>query len=179
VKINIRDIAEGGLVLQLSGEDDILSESLARRELRVTINPRVWGRLQIVNDGGETLFFGIVEGAAHLPCSRCLSEFRLALKVSPHLVIRRGDVQGRVHAESGEEEADAVFIEGEEIDIGEILVQELLLEIPMKPLCRDDCPGLCPRCGALKGSPECQCPAEPSGNQRWAVLSRLKDQVGP
>jgi uncharacterized protein len=55
-------------------------------------------------------------------------------------------------------------------------LQELLLEVPMKPLCREDCAGLCPRCGALLGSDHCTCTAESAGDSRWAALARLKKE---
>lgn len=181
MRINVQDIPEGGLLLQLTGEEDILAESLTRMgpQSGVTVDPKVRGTLQIVKDAGEILFFGVLEGVVHLQCSRCLSDFSLEVKVNPKLVVRRGDVRSRDQQESAEGEAAAVFIEGDEIDVGDIIVQELLLEIPMKPLCREDCPGLCPRCGALKGSPECRCPADEPVDSRWAVLSRLKKQMSP
>jgi DUF177 domain-containing protein len=179
VRINVQDIPEGGLLLQLTGEDDVLSESLARLKPQkgVTIDPKVHGTLQIVKDGSEIRLFGMVEGVVRLRCARCLSDFPLEVKVSPDLVVRHGDLTSRGRQESAEGEVEALFIEGEEIDVGDVIIQEFLLEIPMKPLCRDDCPGLCPRCGALKGSPECKCPDEEPADSRWAALARLKKRM--
>ena len=179
MRVNIQDIPEGGLLLEFTGEEETLSESLARLKPQegVTIDPTVRGSLQIVKDGGEIRLFGVVEGVVRFRCARCLSDFTLDVKANPNLAVRGGDLTSGAEQESAEEEAEAFFVEGDEIDVGDVIVQEFLLEIPMKPLCREDCPGLCPRCGALKGSPECTCSDEGPADSRWAPLAKLKKRM--
>ena len=127
---------------------------------------------------GMTFFYvGSVSALLHLQCSRCLADFTAAKDTDLNLVIRRGDVEIPLRDEREQPEADAVLVKGSELDPGELIVQELLLNVPMKPLCREDCPGLCPHCGALKGSRECTCPDDGPVDPRWEALARLKDKI--
>ena len=61
----------------------------------------------------------------------------------------------------------------EEIDISEDIRSELLLELPMILLCREDCKGLCPECGADLNSGECGCAGSPGGALAWGELDKL------
>ena len=56
--------------------------------------------------------------------------------------------------------------------------QEILLDIPMKPLCRDDCPGICPGCGFATGSEQCTCDSGKQIDPRWLELRKIRDQIG-
>jgi uncharacterized protein len=58
-----------------------------------------------------------------------------------------------------------------------VIVQEILLSLPMKALCREDCPGLCPQCGAMKDSAECRCSNQDRIDPRWAALEDLKKRI--
>lgn len=71
-----------------------------------------------------------------------------------------------------------VVVEGDVLDTRDLVLEQLQLNIPMKPLCRPDCLGLCARCGADLGAGECSCAAaEP--DPRWAALASLKGKLGP
>ena len=73
---------------------------------------------------------------------------------------------------------DAYLLEGDQLNLAELVREHLLLALPDAPLCRDDCPGLCPVCGADKSNPaeaECGCSTTPT-DPRWAALEGLADQ---
>jgi len=72
-----------------------------------------------------------------------------------------------------ESDLGVLYVEGPVLETDPILVEQLQLNIPMKPLCRPDCPGLCPRCGADLNLGSCECTA-PTGDSRWAALSVLR-----
>ncbi len=55
-------------------------------------------------------------------------------------------------------------------------MEQLELNIPMKPLCRPDCKGLCPTCGADRNETACSC-EEPTADSRWAALAALKSRL--
>jgi uncharacterized protein len=61
--------------------------------------------------------------------------------------------------------------------LDQIIVQEVLLELPMKPLCSEQCAGLCPTCGAPVGSKECTCREQEHRDPRWAALAQLKAKM--
>ncbi|MGO9568318.1 MAG: YceD family protein [Desulfomonilaceae bacterium] len=179
MKIRIEDIPEEGLELNFSPEQDILSEALETipKSEGISIDPHIKGHIRISVSGDDIFFIGTVNALMHLQCSRCLVDFATETDLGVNLVIRRGPAEIPGRDEREQPEADALLAKGSEMDPGELIVQELLLNVPMKPLCREDCPGLCPHCGALKGSNECTCPAEGPVDPRWEALAHLKDKI--
>jgi uncharacterized protein len=84
------------------------------------------------------------------------------------------------HPEPGieleKDELGAIVVEGEHLDTEPLIVEQVLLEVPMKPLCSADCRGLCPRCGADRNlDPDC-C-QEPAADERWEALGALRDRL--
>ena len=75
-----------------------------------------------------------------------------------------GDAPGGGH--------DAFPIEHGRLDLTPMVREEVLLAIPDSPLCRPDCAGLCPTCGADLNAGPCGC-EQPGGDDRWAVLDQL------
>jgi len=179
MKIRIEDIPEDGLELNFSPDQDILSEALETipKSEGITIDPHIKGHIRISVSGDDIFFVGTVHAVVQLQCSRCLADFAVDKDLDLHLVIRRAAAEDSAGDERDESEADAVLVKGSEIDPGEFIVQEVLLNIPMKPLCREACPGLCPQCGALKGSEECHCPGAGHVDPRWEALARLKEKI--
>ena len=116
---------------------------------------------------------------AHLPqvCCRCLEPFVLTLERTVRQVLMK---TGNPEPEGAEEDAielnlrdlDRSELVGEEIDLGELLREELVLALPAKPLCDDDCKGICPGCGAELNHEACTC--EAVTDPRWDILKQLK-----
>jgi uncharacterized protein len=84
-----------------------------------------------------------------------------------------GGLELAVHERFGDD-ADEDFypIEDDTIDLGPLVSDAIVLELPMAPLCREDCAGLCPECGANRNEGDCGCvaPRDP----RWANLDALR-----
>ena len=92
-----------------------------------------------------------------------------------------GPVSGEVEAEVRErfappggrnEDEDAYPLAGDEIDLEPLARDAVLLELPLAPLCRPDCQGLCPECGTNLNEDSCQC--QPAGDPRWSALDALR-----
>jgi uncharacterized protein len=85
---------------------------------------------------------------------------------------------GEVHAEFRElfeerpTEGDSYPLSYEQVDLEPLARETVLLELPQAPLCRDDCLGLCARCGADLNEGPCDC--EPEPDPRWAALDALR-----
>jgi uncharacterized protein len=117
---------------------------------------------------------GRVQTSLELPCGRCLEPFST-------LVDQTFDLRYRPHAENtgeGEREIEeddltTAFYDNDEIDLGHLMREQFLLSLPMKPLCRDDCKGLCVVCGANLNQETCGCKREWE-DPRLAVLKKLK-----
>jgi uncharacterized protein len=72
-----------------------------------------------------------------------------------------------------EEDEDAYPLEGDELDLEPLIRDAVLLELPLAPLCRPDCLGLCPECGTNWNEKDCAC--APTFDPRWAALDSLRD----
>ena len=69
------------------------------------------------------------------------------------------------------------YYEGDRLDLGEVIREQVLLGLPLKPLCREDCQGLCPRCGKNRNAGPCGCtPEEEAGDARLEPLRKLFDK---
>ncbi len=124
--------------------------------------------------GGQIRITGSLHTRIEMVCARCLEE------VSEE-VSREFDLFYRPAKELTEEEAvrlkdddtEIGFFDGDGLFLIDILTEQMLLTVPMKVICRSDCRGLCPQCGANMNSEECRCEAR-SVDPRLAPLARLK-----
>jgi uncharacterized protein len=71
------------------------------------------------------------------------------------------------------DDTEIAFFDGEGLFLADVLAEQVLLAIPMKVICRSDCRGLCPQCGANLNTDECRCEAH-AADTRLAPLARLK-----
>jgi uncharacterized protein len=82
----------------------------------------------------------------------------------------------RPHVRGDDDEDEETYpLKGEVIDLQPLVRDALLLELPLAPLCSDDCRGLCPACGADLNAGDCGCPAR-LADPRWAALDALKER---
>jgi len=103
-------------------------------------------------------------------CARCLEDFGLALDAPfSYVLVPKMDPKAQLDTE----DLDLSFYEGEEVDVSPLVCEQILLSLPTRPLCRDDCQGLCPSCGVNRNSGDCRC-GEGAGDPRLAVLRNLK-----
>jgi len=104
----------------------------------------------IVNHAGAVVLKLHISFSLLVTCDRCLKETVQAFSYdTEHLVVR--------FLNDEENEENYVVAKAESIDIAEIAVADLLLELPTKMLCKEDCKGLCPVCGCDRNLTECNC----------------------
>lgn len=175
--IRVDDIPEQGLKLIFSGTDDVLVQKGASTD-QWTIDPRIRGSLFLYKAGDDIIVQGNVFSSIRMTCARCLASFSQETGAEINLVARVGGVEAEFDAVCEDADASVVFFDGTELDVGELILQEFVLDAPMKPLCRPDCPGLCPNCGELKGSTRCTCSQYSDYDPRWQGLARLKKTCG-
>jgi uncharacterized protein len=96
-----------------------------------------------------------------LSCSRCLEEFPVPVTTAFDLTYLPSDQApaGGGEVEVGDEDINTAYYQHGEIDLAELIHEQLYLVLPMKPLCKDDCQGLCPVCGANRNTTACTCEA--------------------
>jgi uncharacterized protein len=132
---------------------------------------------------------GTVEGASILECDRCLQEYDAPLSVPVSVEYAPEDAgappasssAGRKPVEpldEGAPDQDAeegyTFSKGR-LDLSEMLREQIILALPMHPLCSEDCLGLCPVCGQNRNRRQCGC-VEARPESPFAVLKKLRAQ---
>jgi uncharacterized protein len=119
---------------------------------------------------------GRVGTTLEMACSRCLEPFTFAvdapfdLRYQPHAA-HRGEGEREIEAD----DLDTAFYENDEIDLAQLMQEQIYLTLPMKPLCRDDCQGLCPQCGTNLNKGACDCTTGWE-DPRLAALRALKKE---
>lgn len=117
---------------------------------------------------------GLIEGNAEIDCSRCLEPIDRKLSIA--VEIRLADAEttpGPQEREVASSDLDLSEIEGERIDLTEVIREQILLDLPEQVFCREGCKGLCPQCGANRNLIDCKC-EDGEVDPRWAALKNLK-----
>ncbi len=130
----------------------------------------------IVTDKQHFQLIGTVTTALELPCSRCLEPFTSPVAAEFDLRYQpRTQNVGEGEREIEEDDLTTAFYENEEIDLGHLMREQFYLSLPMKPLCRTECRGLCPICGTNLNRGTCDCKRD-WDDPRLAVLKTLKKE---
>ncbi len=139
------------------------------------------GEAVAVNTGEAIIVEFDLTGQAEMHCGRCLKAFRLPLQVHAAEEFRRGTPPPGAHPGDLQEDDGQFFAyyDGDYIDLAETVRQDVLLELPMKPLCSANCKGLCVHCGHDLNEGPCGHSEEPS-DPRFEALKHFvpeKDEV--
>ena len=112
-------------------------------------------------DGQETgghRVKGHLTAELELTCSRCLEPFTLPVATDFDLrYVPRTENAGEGEKEVEEDDLSTAFYSDDEIDLGQLIMEQLHLALPMKPLCAQECKGLCPQCGTNLNTGACDC----------------------
>ncbi len=118
------------------------------------------------SDGG-ILVRGTLTGSVVMPCDRCAGSYEVEIDEQYDLFeqLPEGETgeAPRVREVSGELQ----------LDIGALLWEEFALSLPVKPLCSEECKGVCPGCGKDLNTESCECSGD-EGDERLAVFRNLK-----
>lgn len=135
---------------------------------RLVEPPEVKGRIN--RSGHEVRLQGEIAASAEVECDRCLKQKTVPIEtVFDVTYVPAADyVEGEV-AELHEEDLAVSVYRDEVIDIDELVREQVLLAIPSRALCSEDCRGLCPVCGANRNETACECEAKET-DPRWEAL---------
>jgi uncharacterized protein len=124
----------------------------------------------------DLFFDGRVRGVATATCARCLAPFSLEIAKDFSIVLMP---EQRLSGEIELLAADLAesFYRGTEVDVTRLMYEQVLLALPTRPLCDEECRGLCPQCGVNRNTTQCSCTVE-SGDPRLSVLRGLKIDGG-
>jgi len=127
-------------------------------------------------EAGRYRVAGRVASELELTCSRCLESFALPVAAAFDLCyVPRTENVGEGEREVAEDDLTTAFYSDDQIDLKELVLEQFHLSVPMKPLCRDDCKGLCPQCGTNLNTGSCSC-EKTWEDPRLAVLKAIAEK---
>jgi DUF177 domain-containing protein len=126
-------------------------------------------------DNETVLLQGDLLATVGFLCDRCGESFDYTLSCDFYYLFKTGE-DSSLHldeVECSEEDFNTVYLDEPVIDISEVLREQVLLAVPERKVCNEDCKGLCPGCGAALKYEACRCGSVPSDSP-FAVLKNLK-----
>ena len=179
MEILIEQIKEDGLVFEFDKSVEtfpVLAEMVANGECEFAVPIRTALRAQRIGDMVE--IDGDIEASVRLPCSRCLQPFETPLNSHFAFTYMRRATDVIEETELQEVELSAenmgiVYFQGQKIDLKDTIQEQVVMEFPLRALCKQDCKGLCPKCGADLNEDPCDCDRRSSPG-KFAVLENLK-----
>ncbi|MCL5257008.1 MAG: DUF177 domain-containing protein [Chloroflexi bacterium] len=132
------------------------------------------GTAKLLRTGRGILITGNLEGDVPLECSRCLEEYTTHLNFElEEEFLQTVNVISGEDMEIAEADSDMLTIDANHtLDLTDVIRESALLALPMQPLCRPDCAGLCPQCGTNLNIEQCHCQPE-NLDARWVKLGEL------
>ena len=122
---------------------------------------------------------GTVSFTADLTCSRCAEPYPIANTSTFHVVFRPRPEASAENEEveiTDEEELDVEFYSERAVPLRDLALEQIQLSIPMKPLCDENCLGLCPTCGVNRTRARCSCDTS-IVDDRWGVLKGIREEL--
>jgi len=188
--LHLNEIPEEGLSLS----HEVQAEELALDPEDAKVRGSLSLAVEIMKSDATVSVAGVLSGTFVRQCVRCLREYddhaelpfeaeyrsdqAAGRRPAPGRTAGRfeGDVsEGRdAEPESGDE---PYVMTGDRLDLAEMLREQVILATPMQPLCREDCPGLCPVCGRDRNEGPCGCPEE-RPESPFAVLKHIIETKG-
>ncbi len=169
MKISLKDLEEGFNHLSWVEQDGDLDLDSSEVELLMPVEVEI-----DLMKSGTTLDVNVnVKTRIRMSCSRCLEPIDRDLDLTFELVFRKVSENTTKDLNLTEDELKVIEYEGVQIDMTERIRESIILEVPIKLLCSDNCKGLCPICGENLNFGDCGCKRE-AVDPRWKALEDLK-----
>jgi DUF177 domain-containing protein len=132
------------------------------------------GKHNVINDIRIT---GELAARVELACARCLEPISRDVAKAFDLLYRpQGSDAGKEALSVTAAEAEVGYYQGDGVLLEDVLREQILLALPLKAICREDCRGLCPHCGRNLNVEQCAC-AEPVEDPRWSALKDIREKL--
>jgi DUF177 domain-containing protein len=158
--IDFGDEAQQDGPLATSGRAEVIHEHRGPREIVADI--RLKGRYA---------------GEFEVPCARCVEPVKIPLAAEFDLIFRPIGVDaGAAERAISAPETEIGYYQKDSLLLEDVLREQVLLSLPVRTLCKPDCKGLCPRCGANRNTQPCSC-GEEHNDPRWEALTGLRGRI--
>ncbi len=122
--------------------------------------------------GQEIRIHGHISGCLEAACDRCLEQVQIPVELDFDLPYRKTEEIGREEEiEVSEDDLQVGFFSGEGVNLSDVVREQVILSVPMKVICRPECLGLCPVCGANRNIEHCSCSLEHEDSP-FAILKK-------
>ncbi len=176
MKFRIEDIPPEGREEQYTWEEKELADRLTVDKARIYqfVGP-IGIRLRLSRSGGSVSMKSRIAAKVKWLCARCLDPFEMDLvsEFKTTLKPRPANFDLPEEVELTREDLETEFYDGEEIEVSYLVQDQILLTLPQKAVCREDCRGLCPRCGKNLNREVCSCKEE-AVDSRFAALKSFR-----
>jgi uncharacterized protein len=170
--ISLREIPPEGLHVEYDLPGSFVADALEGTEVDAAAS-EIHAALDLYRTGHEVVVRGNLGGALTTVCSRCAGVATVALEAPIQVVFLPRGTESPEGEDDGPDQPDVLHYDEDQIDVAETLREELLLALPIAPLCQEACKGLCARCGKDLNDGPCECPEEPK-DDRWSALRNVK-----
>jgi len=169
MEIQLKELKEGKTSFEFKNQKGEILEIEEKRGVKVK-NFKVSGEIR--KSRLEYFLILNVISKILLECARCLEKFEKDFeeKGEYHIKIGKDKLADKKEVEIQEENINTIYLDEPVLNLIPLIREIILLSLPMKPLCKEDCKGLCPLCGKNKNKEECNCKVEIS-----TPLSKIKD----
>ena len=173
MRIRIENITADAKELEFAESADEINRILGQGPIReYQVEGPIEAAVSFYRAGMELFFEGSLKTRTGAICARCAEEFDSSTDRPFRFVLSPKSV-GYDSDTLRAEDLEFSLYEGEEVDLGPLIREQVLLALPTRPLCRDDCRGLCPQCGINLNHAECGCRVE-TFDPRLEALRSLK-----
>jgi uncharacterized protein len=175
LKINIGHIPEDGLNLQFDKNGAWFHNALPEKEKNEFSLQRADVSCSLRKLRETIIIEGSLETTVTTNCCRCLEVTNFSVKSDFRYTLIPAGKRLKEEQELSSEDLEFSFYEDEMIDLDAMLFEQIMLQIPMRVLCKDTCEGLCPHCGKNLNTASCHCRTE-FVDERLAVLKKIKKE---
>lgn len=169
MRFKINEIGAEGLPLHVPVTAEWVAAACPDAELRPgPAGLALDGRIE--KTGEDYLLRARLRGELEATCARCLEPARVPVDVPLAVTF----VSSEADKTGDDEDPDVVGFLGNEIDVGDEVRDEILLAMPINPLCQEACRGLCEVCGGNRNVSACNCKADTAAVGSFAALGKLK-----
>jgi len=158
--VDCGELARQNGFLAASGRAEVIHEHRGPREIVADIRLR-----------------GRFAGNFEVPCARCVEPVHIPLAADYDLIFRPAGADSDAPERSiTAPETEIGYYQEDSLLLEDVLREQVLLALPVRTLCKPDCKGLCPRCGANRNNQTCQCEEVPA-DPRWEALAGLRSRI--
>lgn len=177
MKFYIKDIAPEGRKISCTLEDAQVRAFLTAGGVELVDAPTFMQLdLQLSKMDETVIVRGKIHGEYSVTCGKCLGAARIVVD-EPDLILTFLPPTQMKHGDDEElsaEDLDVLLHDGEELDLEPVLREQMILALPIAPLCREDCQGICATCGAELNFEKCKC-ADQSNTRESSWVMHMKE----